>query len=49
MNRSQASAIETPLRMSVVIRWVPDFIAETESARASSLDVLNSVGVDVAA
>ena len=45
MNRSQSPVIETPLRMAVVIRWVPDFTADAESGRASSLDVLNSVDV----
>jgi hypothetical protein len=50
MDRSQSPVIETPLRMAVGIRWVPDLVAGAESGRASSLDVLNSVGiVDAAA
>jgi hypothetical protein len=36
--------------MVVVIRWVPDLVADAEAGRASSVDVLNSIGVaDVAA
>lgn len=50
MNRSQSPVIETPFRMAVGIRWVPDRVPDTESARASSLEVLDSLAViDVAA
>ena len=50
MNRSQSPAIETPLQMTIAIRWVPDLKADCESGRASSLDVLNSIAIiDMAA